>query len=484
MILVFFLYGLMFFILGFAIFIYPKKESAFKLADKLWLLAWFGFIHGINEWLDMFILIKKPAETVFLSRLGLFSLVVSFLFLFQFGVKVIAGAKKKYSILKVLPSVAFMVWVAVVMSSSQRMLLGNIWARYLLGFPAVFLTAYALFTQIAEFKGMKLFSVVRDLKIAIGAFLSYGILAGCLVPDAEFFPASVFNYSAFLGITGIPVQIFRSLCAAVITYAMVRILGVFEWETKTRIRDLLTVTQNAYAELKKLEETKNSLTQMIVHDLNSPLTAIKGNIELLEMEMSNVFSEEQRNNMHTVLFSIQEMKDMISNLLDIGKIEEGKLALRYEEINLDEIFREATDVMHVLARQDGKVLTVHVPSGLPRVKADKEMIRRIISNLMGNAIKFTPSGSTIDIAAYYNSAGREVVIGVKDQGKGIPKEYLHRIFEKFVQVEATQSGQRTGKGLGLTFCKMATEAHGGRIWVESELNKGSTFYFTVPSLNA
>lgn len=479
MILVFFLYGLAFFILGLAIFIYPKKGSAFKLANKLWLLASFGVIHGINEWVDMFILIKKPIEITFFNQLSLIFLSSSFLFLFQFGVNLIAESKKKYSALKVLPTLLFITWIIVTILNSQRLLLGNIWARYLLGIPGILLTAYALFLQIAEFKEINLFTVIKDLKLTIGAFLFYSILSGLFVPGAVFFPASIFNYTTFLNVVGIPVQVFRSICAAIITYAMVRILGIFEWETNARIRNLLGETQRAYSELKKLGEIKNSLTQMIVHDLNNPLLVISGNIQILEMELEDTLSGEQKNSVYLTLYSIQGMRDMISNLLDIGKMEEGKLALRYEEINLDVIFREITDVMRVLARQEGKSISVHTPSGLPNIKADKEILKRIISNLIGNALKFTSSDSEIEIAASYNTENKEVVVSVKDQGEGIPKEYLQRVFEKFVQVESAQAGKRSGRGLGLTFCKMAVEAHGGRIWVESEVGKGSTFYFTL-----
>ena len=209
MILVFFLYGVAFFTLGLAVFIYPKKDSAFKLANKLWLLASFGVIHGINEWVDMFILIKKPIEITLLNRISLFFLTSSFLFLFQFGANIIAESKKKYSALKVLPTLLFITWIVLTLLNSQRLLLGNIWARYLLGIPGILLTAYALFLQITEFKDMNLLTVIKDLKLAIVAFLFYSILSGLFVPAAGFFPASIFNYTTFLNVVGIPVAKWR-----------------------------------------------------------------------------------------------------------------------------------------------------------------------------------------------------------------------------------------------------------------------------------
>jgi signal transduction histidine kinase len=217
-----------------------------------------------------------------------------------------------------------------------------------------------------------------------------------------------------------------------------------------------------------------------VHDLNNPLTAILGNVQLLEMKLQNALSADQKNSFYLILYSIHEMINMISNLLDIGKMEEGKINLRYEEINLGVVFKEIIDVMKILAQQEGKVISVRMPSDIKGLYADREILKRVVTNLIGNALKFTPPGAVIEIAAHYNKDVKEVVISVKDEGQGIPKEDLNRVFDKFVQVESAQVIEKTGKGLGLNFCKMAVEAHEGRIWVESEGGKGSTFYFTFP----
>ncbi len=481
MIFVFFIYGLAFFILGFAILLYPKKDSVYILADKLWLIAGFGIVHGINEWIDMFLLIQKPVEMTFLKVINLPFLAASFLFLIWFGVATIIETKNKYSLLKSLPIFLFVTWVVLTILSSQKFLSGNVYARYLLGIPGTFLTAYALFLQLPEFKKSNKLTIIRNLKLATGGFLFYGFFSGFIVPKAGFFPASIFNYTTFSDIIGSPVQVFRSICAVVITYAVIRVLSIFQFEVKTKIRNSFEEIQKAYVDLKTLEKTKDSLTQMIVHDLNNPLMVISGNIQLLGIELRNILSGDQKKVWHTMLYVVKEMGDMISNLLDISKMEEGKINLRYEEINLDVILKEITDVMGILAQQEEKGISVRTSPEPVSLYADRGILKRVISNLIGNALKFAPSGSTVEITARYNKDAKEVMISVKDQGQGIPKEYLQRVFEKFVQVESAQIKEKTGKGLGLTFCKMAVEAHKGRIWVESELGKGSTFYLTLPT---
>ncbi len=117
---------------------------------------------------------------------------------------------------------------------------------------------------------------------------------------------------------------------------------------------------------------------------------------------------------------------------------------------------------------------------MPLLRADQDKLGRTLVNLLGNAIKFTRQGGVITLTARHDAPQREVIFSVSDTGEGIPKEAFERIFEKFGQVETRQGGRKMSTGLGLTFCKMTVEAHGGRIWVEGELGKGSTFSFTLP----
>jgi hypothetical protein len=171
---VFFIYGLSFFVLGLSILVYPKKGSAFKLAKHLYLVAGFGLIHGMNEWADMFILIGAPpgdaGSTSLLAASRMLLLPGSFLFLLQFGTKVIAESKKKYSWLKALPMVLLVIWVVIFATSKDRYTMGDIWSRYLLCIPGTILTAYGLILCLPQFKKTESPAVIKSLKLGAVIF--------------------------------------------------------------------------------------------------------------------------------------------------------------------------------------------------------------------------------------------------------------------------------------------------------------------------
>ncbi len=236
--------------------------------------------------------------------------------------------------------------------------------------------------------------------------------------------------------------------------------------------------EDNYKKLKELEGLKNSLTHMIVHDLNNPLSSILGFIQLWKMRSWNDLSHDEKESMDIAILAGQELKLMTGNLLDINKMEEGKIKLRYEDFNVADVAKEVAGQLQLLARLDDKALSVENTGSAPAVSADKDLIKRVIANLTSNALKYTPSKGSVTIIISYENRENCLYVRVKDTGDGIPKEYLEKIFDKFVQVETKKA--RTGRGLGLTFCKMAVQAHGGRIWVESEPGKGSVFTFTLP----
>jgi len=238
-----------------------------------------------------------------------------------------------------------------------------------------------------------------------------------------------------------------------------------------------TVEEN-YKKLKELEGLKDSLTYMIVHDLNNPLTIIFGLIQITKMQLEDKLTEGQKKNLAIAFAACQELKTMIGNLLDINKMEEGKIKLRYEDFDLSDIAKEVIDQMQVVARGDDKSISLEASENAPKVSADRDLIKRVIANLINNAIKYTPPKGSIYLKILYNKDENNSYVHIRDTGDGIPKEYLDKIFDKFVQVESKKA--KSGRGLGLTFCKMTLEAHGGRIWVESEPGKGSLFIFTLP----
>jgi len=249
MILIFFVYGMSFFIMGIAIELYPKKGSHLRLVDNLWLISLFGFLHGINEWIDMFLLFE-PSTIVKSIRFLL--LPISFLPLIQFALNTTVEFKRKNPALKAIGIILLIFWVLIVALGKQKLLLGDIFARYLLCFPGAALTAYAITLYFPEIRNVKQQKIVTSSKFAVVAFSFYAIFAGMIVPEAPFFPASILNYSAFLDGVGVPVQIFRATCAVVITFALVRVLSVFEYEK-------LALLEKAQVELQeRLKLRKNT----------------------------------------------------------------------------------------------------------------------------------------------------------------------------------------------------------------------------------
>ncbi|MHC4085740.1 MAG: ATP-binding protein [Planctomycetota bacterium] len=236
MIFIWFVYGLAFFALGLVIIVYPKKGSVFKLANYIWLIASFGILHGINEWLDMFIDLGKPFPPDVLKVIRMATLVGSFLFLLRFGTKAISERKNKYRSLQILPAVLFILWVIILAMSDDHLLMGDICSRYLLCAPGALLTAFGLFLHIPQFKETKLQGAIRNLQICTITFMFYSVFAGFIVKGGDFWPASFLNYPLFQSIFGVPVQIFRALCAVVLAFSMARLLSIFRWETEEALR--------------------------------------------------------------------------------------------------------------------------------------------------------------------------------------------------------------------------------------------------------
>jgi two-component system phosphate regulon sensor histidine kinase PhoR len=233
------------------------------------------------------------------------------------------------------------------------------------------------------------------------------------------------------------------------------------------------------SELRHAEEMKDSLTHMIVHDLNHPLTVISGELQLLRMEMDGKLSEREQYDLESAFAAVRDLQGMIGDILDVNKMEEGSVKLVLENFALADVARQVVDQLRAAVLYEGKVLSSDISGDLPPVSADKKIMKRVIVNLINNSLKFTPPKGSVLLRIFYRSEDRKIYIQVKDTGVGISAEYLEKIFDKFVRVETKQAV--AGRGLGLTFCKMMVEAHGGKIRAESEgLDKGSTFTVALP----
>ena len=228
---------------------------------------------------------------------------------------------------------------------------------------------------------------------------------------------------------------------------------------------------------KQLEQLRDDLVDMIVHDLRTPLTSLLTGLQTLEC-MS--LDPDQTEVLDIAMTGGKTLLALINDLLDVSKMENGSIALERQETAPDALAQQALGQVEMLARQKGVTLRMESEPHLPPLYADADKLQRTLVNLLGNALKFTPSGGDVRLLVRPDKAESSILFSVHDTGEGIPETAFARIFEKFGQVESRQAGRKMSTGLGLTFCKMAVEAHGGRIWVESKPGKGSTFSFCIP----
>jgi signal transduction histidine kinase len=233
-----------------------------------------------------------------------------------------------------------------------------------------------------------------------------------------------------------------------------------------------------YERLQTLERLRDDLTYMIVHDLRTPLTSFITGLPMIG-EVGDL-NATQRLLLNRVVRGGDTLLSMINNLLDIARMESGSLHLRYADVTATDLIAWAADQVTMLAEDRQIRLVQQVSADIPVFRADLELVQRVLVNLLGNAIKFSPTAGAVTVSAQLAETPGYVQFSVIDAGPGIQPEYFERIFEKFGQVETAQSGRKGSSGLGLTFCKLAVEAHGGRIWVESEAGRGSTFALVLP----
>lgn len=225
----------------------------------------------------------------------------------------------------------------------------------------------------------------------------------------------------------------------------------------------------------RLERLREDLTSMIYHDLRAPLANIAYSLEALE----NMVLDEEDASVHSVIEvatrSTERIQRLTNSLLDIQSLEEGQAILEAQPQALVPLIEEAVETVQPVIESKEQHVRLDLEESLPAVNVDEDMIRRVLINLLDNAVKFTPGGQTITVGA--ESADDEVRVWVMDHGPGIPVEQQERLFQKFSRLQ----GRKTpGVGLGLAFCRLAVEAHDGRIWVESEPGEGARFTFTLP----
>ncbi|HLV35785.1 MAG TPA: ATP-binding protein [Spirillospora sp.] len=241
-------------------------------------------------------------------------------------------------------------------------------------------------------------------------------------------------------------------------------------------RDVIEWVEQDLSPQLELEQLRADLTAMVYHDLRGPLHAINSSFSTLGRLLVNHDNDVVLNLIQVGMRSTRQLSRMIESLLDIQRLEEGRAVLDRKQTSLHNLLATAAELVQPLAAEANQRLRFAIADDLPFLAIDQDMIQRVVINLLENAVKYTPDGGTVTLGAgIYNNSVR---ISVTDSGPGIPKHMHRQIFDKFSRVKYTEGPK--GIGLGLAFCRLAVEAHGGQIWVESEPGQGSVFHFTLP----
>jgi signal transduction histidine kinase len=240
---------------------------------------------------------------------------------------------------------------------------------------------------------------------------------------------------------------------------------------------------------KAIERMKDEFISVVSHELRTPLTSIHSSLKILATGKLGSLSSGGERMLKIADEQTERLVHLVNNVLDLQRIQSGKITMNKQACQAQELMFEAVQAMKSLAQEQDIQLSVRPSKFI--VWADRDYILQTLTNLVSNAIKFSPLNSTVVLSAAnnfpqkHNSRQRSssyITFAVKDRGQGIPQDELETIFERFQQVDSSDSRKKGGTGLGLAICRQIVEGHGGRIWAESCLERGSTFYFTLPKI--
>jgi len=257
-------------------------------------------------------------------------------------------------------------------------------------------------------------------------------------------------------------------------------------EIERRVKERTAELEQACRQMQQLDELKDSFLSSVSHELRTPLTSIRSFSEIL-LNYEDVDPESQKEFLQIINLESERLTRLINDVLDLSKIESGNMVWHDDLVSLKQIIEEAAKAQRPLFQKKSLELTLDLPVDLPLVFADRDRVHQVVTNILGNAVKFSPEGSAIRIRAEKHWSGgldeslECIKVSITDQGRGVARDDLHTIFDKFRQATAdTLKDKPEGTGLGLPICREIITRYKGELWVESEEGKGSTFSFRLP----
>lgn len=308
------------------------------------------------------------------------------------------------------------------------------------------------------------------------------IVQGLLIADSGVFAAVLISIKKSLGplkmLTNQIVRVREGIFGEPIDYVSDDEIG----ELATTINSLSSTIQRKEEEAKKVEISKDEFLAMITHELKTPLVPIQGYSDILLGEHLGPLNKNQKDRIEVIRSSAASLLQLISDLLDAQKLELGQLRIKKSTHNIRKTIENTIMVMQPQAMAD-RIALIHTLDRDVYAEYDEERIIQVLTNLIKNSLKATPP-KTGKIEISVEERADEVIVSVKDNGKGIPQDSIEKVFKKFYQVDTSTTRESGGSGLGLSICKGIIDAHGGKIWVSSELSKGSMFSFALQKGNS
>ncbi|MBE0491771.1 MAG: HAMP domain-containing histidine kinase [Sulfurospirillum sp.] len=469
---IFFIYGLSFFVLGILVLFVKTKDSNIFFAKKIWLLAAFALCHSLVEWMFLYMYIFPQYESV-LNPPKAVLLFISYLFLFEFSRFIVRESfknkKSKLHFLHILyagPTIYTIglsnLLILILIHPSLNETIAAI--RYTYGFFGPFLLGVGLYFYGESLKKVEYIDRLKIyFKIPGIAFIAYALLAGIAVAPTQYFPGNIINTVWFFETFGLPVQFLRAICALVITICSIKALQIFSDETDLKLRESLR-------QIKRFSSD-------VSHELKTPLTVMKGEIEVVLKE--NRSKEEYRNVLISNLEEVDKLQSIVKNLLMLTYIEKESLKNKFTLQALDDIFLSSLDELMVVASQKNISFKV-IQLDIIYLKCDDILLKTVFTNLIENAIKYSPETTTITLSL--EKKENYAYFCIEDQGNGIEEEKLPHIFERFYRADMSRSKYIKGYGLGLSLVKQIVELHLGEITAHNKKPKGLRVVVKLPHI--
>jgi signal transduction histidine kinase len=478
---VFFFYGLAFMAAGLLILAQRRDISQRSIAQTFGWLAAFALAHGANEWVDMWQIVR--GDFVLARLMALWLLPISFIFLYEFGRSIFAlSSRWKWLAGR---------WSTLVLSTACLVLMSAgghdplIWPRYLLDLPGGLLAAAGIGLYLKENPDIRALPLRRYLHADALALGAYALFSGLVVSPADFFPASVINQTAFFGFFGVPVQVFRALCALTFAWATWNILRFFNHEAKEQLLREISTREQAEAQLLQAQklEAVGLLAGGMAHDFNNVLTTIVGyNYFLLE-------GLEPGSPLRGLSLEIRKAADLAASLTRHVLAVTRKQVVQPRVIDPNSVILELSKMFRRLLGENIK-LDLHTHSSLWPVKMDCGQLEQVLMNLVVNARDAMPHGGRLTIATRNHAIcagggledglslapGQYICLEVRDTGTGIDEGVRARMFEAFFTTK--EAGR--GTGLGLATVKSIVRDYHGEISVESAVGQGALFRVFLP----